>query len=90
VIVLDSAGYGPVAITKSVSLVAPPGVYAGISVFAGDGIDINVGSSDTIILRGLTVNNQGSTGSGIVFNTAGSRRSIDLDSAVRKQMKERP
>src|SRR5215831_3490796 len=41
VIVLDSAGYGPVTITKSVSLVAPPGIYAGITVLSGDGVTIN-------------------------------------------------
>ena len=72
VIVLDSAGYGAFAIGKAVSVIAPPGVYAGISVFSGDGIDINAGASDAVILRGLTVNNQGSTGSGIVFNTGGT------------------
>jgi hypothetical protein len=75
VIVLDSAGYGPVSvangtqITKAISLISPPGVYAGISVFSGDGIDINAGGSDTVTLRGLTVNNQGSSGNGVVFNT---------------------
>jgi hypothetical protein len=37
VIVLDSAGYGAVTITKSVSIIASPGVYAGISVFSGAG-----------------------------------------------------
>src|SRR5262249_17771860 len=72
VIVLDSAGYGPVTIAKAVSLIAPPGVYAGISVFSGNGIDIQAGSSDTVILRGLTVNNQGSTGSGIRFLSGGT------------------
>ena len=41
VYVLDSAGYGPFTINKSVSIVAPLGVTAGISVFSGDGIDIN-------------------------------------------------
>ena len=34
VIVLDSAGYGNVTIAQSVSIIAPTGVYAGISVFA--------------------------------------------------------
>jgi hypothetical protein len=68
VIVLDSAGYGAFAITSAVSITAPPGVYAGIAVFSGDGIDINAGASDIVILRGLTVNNQGSTGGGIVFS----------------------
>jgi hypothetical protein len=47
-------------------------VYAGISVFSGDGITINAGASDTVILRGLTINNQGSTGSGIRCTTGGT------------------
>src|SRR5690348_12464365 len=63
VVVLDSAGYGPFAITQAVSVTAPPGVYAGISVFSGDGIDIHAASTDAVILRGLTINNQGSPGS---------------------------
>jgi hypothetical protein len=76
VIVLDSAGYGPLSvangtqITKAVSLISPPGVYAGISVFSGDGIDINAGASDIVILRGLTINSQSGPGArGIVFAT---------------------
>jgi len=79
VVVLDSGGFGPVSITKSVSITAPPGIYAGISVFSGDGIDINAGSTDTVTLRGLTINNQGSTGSGIVF-TAG--RALHVEGCV--------
>src|SRR5436853_5663 len=43
VVVLDSGGYGTVTISQAVSLVAPPGVYAGISVFSGTGITINAG-----------------------------------------------
>jgi len=63
VIVLDSAGYGPVTITQSVSIIAPTGVYAGVSVLSGDGITIDDGGSNTIVvvLRGLTVNGQGGT-----------------------------
>jgi hypothetical protein len=72
VIVLDSAGYGPLAIKKAISIISPPGVYAGISVFLGDGIDINAGASDVVILRGLTINNQGSFFHGIVFSTGGT------------------
>ena len=74
VVILDSAGYGPVNITKSITVTAAPGVYAGISVFSGDGIDVNAASSDVVTLHGLTVNNQGSSGSGIVCNTAGTLR----------------
>jgi hypothetical protein len=68
VVVLDSAGYGPMNITQAVSIIAPPGVYAGTSVFSGDGVNINAGATDTVVLRGLTINNQGSSGHGIVCN----------------------
>lgn len=59
VIVLDSGGYGKVTITQSVSIIAPPGVYAGVSVSAGDGITVSAGPTDKVVLRGLTVNGQG-------------------------------
>jgi nitrous oxidase accessory protein NosD len=71
VTVLDSAGYGSFTISKALSIIAAPGVYAGISVFSDDGIDISAGAADTIILRGLTVNNQGSAGNGVNCITAG-------------------
>jgi hypothetical protein len=58
IIVLDSAGYGPVAITKSVSIISPPGIYAGVSVLSGQGITINTAGVE-VTLRGLTVNGQG-------------------------------
>src|SRR5215472_3306097 len=79
VIVLDSAGYGAFTITQAVSITAPPGVYAGISVFSGDGITITAGGSDTVILRGLTLNNQGSTGTGIICTMVGT---LHIESCV--------
>jgi hypothetical protein len=57
VVALDSSGYGPVAISQSVSIIAPPGVYAGISVSAGGnqtGVFINT-SGVNVVLRGLTI-----------------------------------
>ena len=70
IVVLDSAGYGPVTITKAVSIVVPPGIYAGVSVtVAGtDGIVVSAGAADEVILRGLTINNQGGN-NGVVFNS---------------------
>src|SRR6266700_1968683 len=50
VIALDSGGYGPVTITQAVALIAPAGVYAGISVFSGAGIAINAGPSDVVTI----------------------------------------
>jgi hypothetical protein len=70
VIVLDSAGYGAVTITQSVSIVAPRGIYAGVSVTAGDGITINAGATDVVKLRGLTITGLGGA-NGIVANTVG-------------------
>ena len=56
IIVLDSAGYGAVTINKAVSVVAPPGIYAGITVTAGTGIDVTAGN---VALRGLTIRGPG-------------------------------
>jgi hypothetical protein len=58
VIVLDSAGYGPVTISQAVSIIAPAGVYAGVSVFGGAGITVNAGAG-IVTLRGLTINSLG-------------------------------
>jgi hypothetical protein len=70
VIVLDSAAYGVIpAITKSIAVTAPAGIYAGISVFSGDGITINASATDTVVLRGLTINGQGGA-NGIMITNA--------------------
>jgi hypothetical protein len=71
IIVLDSAGYGPVTITVPVTINAPAGVYAGISVFAGDGVTIGAAAGDKVVLRGLTMNNQGINTNGINITSAG-------------------
>jgi hypothetical protein len=71
IIVLDSAGYGPVTVTKPVSIISPAGVYAGVSVPAGqDGITVNAGVNDKVVLRGLSINGLGGD-RGIVVIAAG-------------------
>lgn len=60
IVVLDSAGYGGVTINQAVSIIAPPGVYAGVSVLSGTGIFVNSGSG-TVVLSGLTINGLGGT-----------------------------
>ena len=65
VIVLDSAGYGTVTIAQSVSIIAPPGVYAGVTVAAGDGVTVN-GAGIVVSLQGLTINGTGGS-NGISF-----------------------
>ena len=72
IVVLDSAGYGTVLINQAVTIVAPPGVYAGISVISPSlaGITINVGAADKVTLRGLTITGiSGTLFAGIQFNS---------------------
>ena len=69
VIVLDSAGYGPVTITKSISLIAPAGIYAGIAVFSGDGITVDAPGA-TVVLRGMSINGQGGSNGVNVLHAA--------------------
>jgi hypothetical protein len=72
VVALDSAGFGSnVTISKSVSMSAAPGVFAGITVFAGDGITVNAGPNDAIALRGLAITSQGTKGAGVVVTGGG-------------------
>jgi hypothetical protein len=60
VIVLDSGGYGAVSISKDVSIIAPRGVYAGITVSATSPNATGFTVFDArVILRGLSINGQG-------------------------------
>ena len=73
VVALDSGGYGPVVIGKAVTLTGPTGVYVAISaVTAGSSaIAISAGSSDTVVLRGLTLTGLGGQ-EGINVTSVGS------------------
>jgi hypothetical protein len=70
---IDSAGFGPISITKAVTITSPDGVEAGIVPAAGgNAITISAATTDEIVLRGLTLNGSGFVGNGIVFNSGGS------------------
>jgi len=45
-----------VTISKSISIIAPPGIYAGISGSTFNGVTINASAADRVVLRGLTIN----------------------------------
>jgi hypothetical protein len=77
VIVQDSAGYGVVTITQSVSIIAPSGVYAGISVPAGQtGVTVN-GGLIVVVLRGLSINGLFGAGSQGISFIQGQRLRIE-------------
>ena len=74
ILAVSSGGYGAVTLNKSVSIIAAPGVYAGLSVFSGSGITIGT-ASVSVVLRGLTINGLG--GSSGISMTNGSKLSVE-------------
>jgi hypothetical protein len=60
ILALDGAGYGAVTITKSVSIVANPGFYAGISASSGNAVTIATASIN-VRLSGIKLNGLGAT-----------------------------
>jgi hypothetical protein len=78
VVVLDSGGYGPVAINQSVAIIAPPGVHAAVSAFSGNAIHVFAASTDVVIVRGLYLNGLGGS-HGISF---GSGKTLHVENCV--------
>jgi hypothetical protein len=70
--ILDPAGYGAVAITKSISIINDGVGDAGVTVTAGNAININTGASDVVNLRGLTLVGDGVGLNGIDFSNLGT------------------
>jgi len=60
IVALDAAGYGSLVITKSVSVIANPGYFAGIAASTGNAIVIGT-AGVSVTLRGLNINGIGGT-----------------------------
>lgn len=72
---LDPGAFGAVTITKAITIEAQP--FAGVlSTLGANGIVVNAGAGDVVILRGLTVDGAGSGGHGIRF-LAGHTLSVE-------------
>jgi Right handed beta helix region len=74
--VLDPGGFGAVVITKSMTINGI-GTHAGISASGANGITINAGANDVIVLRNLQVNGAGSGLAGIRLLSLGTNVVID-------------
>ncbi|MGH6837610.1 MAG: right-handed parallel beta-helix repeat-containing protein [Methylocella sp.] len=72
IIAIDPANYGPVTITKSISIVADGGGPAGIFITTGTAITISAGASIIVNLRGLTLDGSGTASVGISGGFASS------------------
>jgi hypothetical protein len=60
IVALESGAYGAVDVTKSVSIIAPDGVYAGVTVAAALNYGVRItGSNLRVVLRNLQINGQG-------------------------------
>jgi hypothetical protein len=81
VVVVNSGGYGPATITKSVSITAPDGVYAGVTVGSGNGFTIGT-AGVSVALKGLTINGPGTGGSYGVFVVASGAVTLTVDHCV--------
>jgi hypothetical protein len=80
---IDSAGFGPIIINKSVTITSPDGVEAGIAAPAGQlAITVSVQSTDTVSLHGLTLDGNGNSPAGVAFTSGGGRLEI-VDCLIR-------
>ncbi len=64
IVVLDSGGYGAVVVNKRVEIIAPSGVYAGITATAGTAVQI-VAPAVNVAIRGIAINGLGTGQFGI-------------------------
>ena len=80
IVALDSAPYGSVTLTQSISITVPTGIYGGISVFAGSGITI-AAPNINVVLRGLTINGQGGS-FGINVDTPSNSATVSIENCV--------
>lgn len=55
VVALDSGGYGPFLIDKSVSVIAPSGIHAAIASTGGDAVHVAAGPDDQVTVRNLNL-----------------------------------
>jgi parallel beta helix pectate lyase-like protein len=76
IIAVDSAGYGPFTVDRSVTVLGAPGVYAGITAPSGAGIFIN-SPGGKVVLRNLYVNGSGTGDAGISVTGAADETNIE-------------
>ena len=70
--VLDPAGYGSLVITKSINIINEGVGVAGILASpGGNGVTINAGANDVVVLRGLAIEGARVGANGVVFNSGG-------------------
>jgi Right handed beta helix region len=59
VVALDSGGYGTFTVSKGLTIAGAPGAHVAITAFAGTGVTVDAGASDSVVLRNLYVTGLG-------------------------------
>jgi len=77
--VLDPGDYGPLTITKAITILNGDTGEAGAVVSAISAITIQAGSNDTVNLRGLTLDGGGASNNGILVTSA---RKVNIQNCV--------
>jgi hypothetical protein len=76
IVAIDGGGFAPLTITHAITIDGGgqfAGLIAGQNGTSGDGIDVNVGASDTVVLRNLSIDGNNQAGAnGISFTGAGN------------------
>ena len=76
--VLDAGGYGAVTITKALSIVNDGVGTAGVQATSGhNAVTITAGASDSVYLRGLTIDGLGIGDNGVYLESAGALTIVD-------------
>ena len=73
---LDPGGFGAVTITKSIALICDS-VEGGVLVSGTNGIVVNVGASDVVLLQGLDIEGITTGLSGVLFLGSGTLHVVD-------------
>jgi hypothetical protein len=69
---LDPAGFGAVTITKAITIDGGGGQVASVLVSGTNGINVNAGATDVVILRNLRINGLSGAGiNGVQYNSGG-------------------
>jgi len=78
IFVKDSAGYGPITISKSISILNGDGALAMIQPTAGAAITISAPTLVTVMLKGLTLDGAGVASNGIVIEGPGAGGQVEI------------
>ena len=89
VIAVDSGGYAPFVIDRAITVMAAPGVYAGITApQAGDAIDITASAGAKVVLRNLYLNSITGDSPGIFYVNGTATSTVYLENLFIQNFQE--